>query len=91
MIYEWDDNKNKRNVRERGIDFASVENFEWPNALILEDTRHDYGEQRFQAVGMINRKLHVMVYTERQQRTRIISLRRANAREEAIYEQTYKT
>ena len=91
MNYEWDNDKNLRNMRERGIDFALVEDFEWQNASIGEDTRRNYGERRFRAMGPIDGRLHVLIYTIREETLRIISLRRANKREEAIYEKTQKT
>ena len=88
MALEWFEPKNQCNIRERGIDFASAEAFEWPTAIVLEDTRHDYGEQRFRATGMLHGKLHVLVFALRHDNIRIISLRRANKREEKNYVQT---
>ena len=90
MKYEWDEAKNERNIKERGIAFGYVENFEWTTSLIVEDTRQNYGERRFQAMGYILGKLHVLVYTIRQESIRIISLRRANEREEKIHEKALK-
>ena len=90
MKYEWDEAKNERNIKERGIAFGYAENFEWTTSLIVEDTRQNYGERRFQAMGYILGKLHVLVYTIRQESIRIISLRRANEREEKIHEKALK-
>jgi uncharacterized DUF497 family protein len=60
--------------------------FEWDNALIVEDTRTDYGERRFQALGFIDGRLHVLVFTPRAANTHVISLRKANKREVKRYE-----
>lgn len=90
-MYEWDDAKNERNKQERGLAFDLAREFEWETALIIEDTRQDYDEQRFMAMGMITGKLYAIVYTHRHERMRIISLRRANTREEKIYEKNQKT
>lgn len=54
-------------------------------ALAFEDTRTDYGEQRIRLLGMIDERLHVAVITHRGDKVRVISLRRANAREERRY------
>lgn len=59
--------------------------FDWTGALTLEDTRRDYGEQRFQALGFIKDRLHMLVYTPRAGRIHIISLRKANDRERRRY------
>ncbi|MCL5946804.1 MAG: BrnT family toxin, partial [Chloroflexi bacterium] len=49
------------------------------------ETRHDYGEVRHIVIGMIAGRVCVCVYTIRDARYRIISLRRANLREQARY------
>ncbi|MDR3424692.1 MAG: BrnT family toxin [Alphaproteobacteria bacterium] len=91
MDYEWDDGKNERNVLERGLDFNLVRFFAWDDALIVEDVRRDYGERRFRALGEIEGKLYVLIYTMRERGLRVISLRRANERERVIYEKTRET
>jgi uncharacterized DUF497 family protein len=82
----FDAAKNVRNIATRGISFEQALAFEWDRALIVEDTRKDYGERRFQAIGLIAERLHVLVFTPRSGRTRVISLRRANKREVKRYE-----
>lgn len=91
MLYTWDQTKNRRNIELRSIDFAVVHHFEWNGALVAEDTRQAYGEKRYQALGMLSGKLHVLIFTPRNEATRVISLRRANKREEKIYEKAQKT
>jgi len=49
-------------------------------AVIDPDARKEYGEQRFNALGMIGDRLYAMTFTVRDA-VRIISLRKANARE----------
>ncbi|WP_371454835.1 BrnT family toxin [Brevundimonas sp. LM2] len=51
------------------------------------DDRRDYNEVRWYGYLPIAGRLHVVVYTERDEATRIISLRRANPREVRKYEQ----
>ena len=70
----------------RGISFELAAGFEWAGALIVEDLRKDYGERRFQALGLIENRLHMMVFTPRADNVHVISLRRANKREVKRYE-----
>ena len=51
------------------------------------DTRHDYSEDRWVALGMIRGLVVVLVYTERGDTLRPISLRKATTQERSIYEQ----
>jgi uncharacterized DUF497 family protein len=83
--YSFDFIKSERNRLLRGIDFVIVENFEWDSALILQDLRQDYLEDRFQALGFISEHLHMLVFTPRERRIHVISLRRANQRERKRY------
>ena len=84
MRFEFDPAKNERNIKERGISFASSAEFDWTTALVLRSDRT--GEARYMAVGEIEGRLHVLVYTKRGQALRIISLRRANSREVKRYQ-----
>lgn len=86
MKISFDPSKSERNVAERGLSFELVDEFEWSSALIAEDTRRDYGERRFQAIGYIGDRLHVLVFTPRGAAVHVISLRKANAREVRRYE-----
>ena len=54
--------------------------------LIRPDTRHSYGEDRYQLIGRIEKCLFVLVYTPRHSAIRIISARKANTREVKRYE-----
>ncbi len=81
MACEFDAAKNALNLAKHGIDFASVDAFEWDSALVVEDIRKDYGETRLTALGYIGNRLHVLAFTIRGQRIRPISLRKANKRE----------
>ncbi len=85
MPVTFDPAKSERNVAERGIPFSMASDFDWSTALVAEDTRRNYGERRFQAVGFIGERLHVLVFTPRDQDVHVISLRRANERERKRY------
>ena len=59
MDISFDVAKNARNIATHGISFERVLAFEWDSALIVSDSRRDYGESRFQAFGLIAERLHV--------------------------------
>jgi len=81
MATEFDATKNALTIAKHGVDFAMVDAFEWDSALVVEDTRRDYGEMRLIALGYIGNRLHVLAFTIRDERIRPISLRKANKRE----------
>ena len=88
MDIEWDNAKRNQTLKERGLDFADVEFLNWETALTAEDTRADYTETRFVTIAQINNRLCVVVWTSRNGNLRVISLRKANAREEKRYERS---
>ena len=79
--YEWDAEKADTNFAKHGVRFTSVYGFDWATAIKREDRRFDYGEPRWQALGKIGTRNHVLVYTLRGNAIRVISLRKANRRE----------
>lgn len=85
--YEWDEAKAVGNEALHKVSFDAVAGFDWDTADILEDSRKDYGEERFIAYGLIEDRLHCLVFTIRTPRVRVISLRRANKREVRDYGQ----
>ena len=90
MNYEWDEAKALANLMRHKVDFNSATEFEWETAIETYDDRFDYEEDRWIALGYINKKLHVLVYTIRSENIRIISLRKANKRERDFYEKNSK-
>ena len=85
MDYQWDGEKRRENRRKHGVDFAAMRRFQWRTAIIDFDDRHD--EPRWVARGFIGSVLHVAAFTERDDKIRVISLRKANAREKREYAQ----
>lgn len=84
-LIEFDSAKSARNLRERGIGFERFAEMDLDTALSVEDTRQDYGERRLRVLGHIEGQLHAAVITPRGETIRVISLRRANKREERAY------
>jgi len=87
MQYEWDENKRQANKIKHGVDFDEVRDFQWDGAEVSQDMRLAYIEQRFVAAGFIGHRLHILIFTPRHGKIRIISLRKANNREEQQYEE----
>ena len=84
--FDWNDAKNDRCVRERGFGFADIlPAFLDPNRRTERDSRRDYGEERFRLYGRVAGRLFVIAYARRGVVTRIISARKANARERDRY------
>ncbi len=53
--------------------------------LTVEDDRQDYGEDRFITIGFLDRRMVILIWTPRNGTLRIISMRKANEREQALY------
>jgi uncharacterized protein len=90
MPITFDPGKNERNIAERGLSFERVVDLEWDTALIVEDTRREYGETRLRVFALLDGRLHIAVVTPRGEDLRVIGFRKANPKEERLYE-TEKT
>jgi uncharacterized DUF497 family protein len=86
MELEWDEVKRRANYAKHGLDFRDVEKVFQEMTLTAEDDRQDYGEKRFISLGKLEDMVVVVVHTERREKTRIISMRRANQKERQAYE-----
>ncbi|MFQ6551788.1 BrnT family toxin [Aestuariibius insulae] len=84
---DWDEAKRRSNMDKHGVDFVEIVRFDWTTALTREDKRGDYGERRYVSIGYIADRLHVCVVAAREGGLRLISPRKANARERTLYEQ----
>jgi len=88
MEFEWDRRKNQANIAKHGISFERAQQIFSGITLDRVDDRRDYGEERIISLGMIEAILIlVVVHTDREGRTRIISARPARRAERRIYEQ----
>ena len=87
MSYEWDPDKAKSNYKKHGVKFAdAVAVFEDENAVTIEDEHEN--ENRFITIGRdFLRRILVVVYTFRGIVIRMISARKATARERQEYEE----
>jgi len=79
MLFEWDEEKNRANIRARNIDFSDIPSVFNGPMLVELDEREDYGEDRWIGIGILRNVVAVVVFTEpRQDTIRFISARKAN-------------
>ncbi|UYO93941.1 BrnT family toxin [Pollutimonas sp. M17] len=88
MNIEFDPAKNSINEAKHGISLAAAEGLEWETTVVVRDCRFGYSESRLIGTGYIGKRLHVVVFVDRGDVRRIISLRRANDREVKRYAET---
>jgi len=85
MLLEFDPEKDAINLGKHFLSLQLAENFDWDMADIREDTRYDYGEQRFKAIGFIGERVYSLIYCLRGDAVRAISLRKADRKEVKDY------
>ena len=85
MEIEFDPAKSERNPQARGFGFERASAFDFRTALIWIDRRNAYPETRYAALGLVDDRLHALVFTESKSGIRVISFRKANAREIRLY------
>ena len=84
--FEWDDAKAAQNLAKHGVSFeAGRLAFDDAFAVAREDRRHDYGEERFILLGMVQERLLAVSYGVRGEQVRIISARFAEPQERRRY------
>ncbi len=87
MVFEWDEAKNRANIRKHGLDLSDAQEMFRGVLVVDPDTREDYQEKRWVGLGMIGSRIAYVVFAERGPETiRIISLRKASHRECKAYE-----
>ena len=83
--FEWDENKNNKNIQKHFIDFAdAILIFSDPDRIFYEVEKNN--EKRIILVGNVNDVVIAVVYTIRNKRYRIISARRSRKNEKKEYE-----
>ena len=87
MNIEFDTAKDEANIAKHGVSLALAAEIEWTDVLCAPDSRRDYGELREIGFAVIAQRLYVVVFVQRGEVMRIISLRKANAREGKMYDQ----
>jgi len=91
MEYEWDENKQQSNLEKHGLDFViAYKIYESVEKLTIPSNYAS--EQRWVDIAPVGKELVVLtlVYTYREERVRIISLRKASKQERRLYNEKRK-
>jgi hypothetical protein len=91
MEVSYDHRKDASNQAKHGVSLALSVILEWETLLAMPDRRHDYGEPRQIGYLLMGERLYCVVFTDRGTTRRIISLRKANNREKALYAKAFNT
>jgi uncharacterized DUF497 family protein len=85
MRFEFDPEKSARNERMRGLPFGFAGRLFESIRVEWQDRRKDYGEIRINTLGEIEGRVYCASFTRRGEAVRIISFRKASAREMRLY------
>ncbi|SHI07261.1 BrnT family toxin [Marivita hallyeonensis] len=85
MKISYDPAKRAITLDMRGLDMADAEAVFEGACITFEDDRRDYGETRHITVGYLRNRMVIVAWTERDETRRIISMRKANGREQRTY------
>lgn len=90
MKVTFDQAKRDATFAERGLAFEDAEVVFEGDTLTVEDTRLDYGESRYQTIGFLEGRMVMVVWTPRGDDRHVISMRKCNDREQAIYQKRFE-
>ena len=87
LSFEWDSDKATRNAKKHRVSFEEAATvFDDPMFITLIDEEHSVDEERYITIGLSNRgRLLMVAHTDRQDRIRVISARKATKKEEKFY------
>jgi uncharacterized DUF497 family protein len=85
MKITFDPEKRAETLRRRTVDFLDAESVFAGLTYTIPDERFPYPEDRFITVGLLSERMVIVVWTPTEDGRRIISMRKANAREQARY------
>ncbi len=85
MKITFDPAKDAVNIAKHSVSMALASELDWESAQLWLDTRKEYGEIRIIVLALMKTRLFYVVFTDRGDYRRIISLRKANAREVKRY------
>ena len=86
MDVEYDEAKRAETLQTRGLDMARAPEVRRGSCLDFVDERRDYGENRIISVGYLDSRMVILAWTPRGNVRRVISLRKANGREQRVYD-----
>ena len=86
MRFDYDPNKSISNSAKHGIDFEQAQRLWLDSNLFILPSRFPH-ESRYLAISRIDERLYTAIFTERDDKIRLISVRRARKEEIELYEQ----
>jgi uncharacterized DUF497 family protein len=88
-MFEWDQNKNAKNIKKHGISFDEAATiFDDPMFITVIDEEHSIDEERYITIGLSTYgRLLMVAHTDRQGKIRLISARKATKKDEKFYAQ----
>lgn len=89
MEFEWDEDKRALNLAKHDVDIVNAALIFENWVLSEEDARFDYGEVRYKSIGFIGAKCYVVIHTERDGVTRLISAWLGGRRDRTKYQASY--
>jgi uncharacterized DUF497 family protein len=89
MKITCDPAKRAATLSERDIDFLDAEHVFAGQTLTVRDSRHAYGEVRFQTIGFLGGRMVMVVWTPRGDARHVMSMRKCNAKERKRYSQRF--
>ena len=90
MKITFDLAKRQAALDDRGLNFADAAVVFAGPTMTVEDSRRDYGETRYQTVGFLADRMVMVVWTPRGEARHVMSMRKCNAREKAIYQKRFE-
>ncbi len=85
MEITYDSIKSNTNKEKHGFSLGFAKELEWDTLSAKRDERHNYGEERFIGFAIMESRLYCVVFVDRGNQRRVISLRKANVREVKTY------
>jgi uncharacterized protein len=85
MKITFDPGKRERTLQDRGLDFVEAERVFSGETIDIPDLRRNYGEPRINSVGHLRGRMVIVCWTPRRDARHVISMRKANEREQAKY------
>ena len=86
MDFEWDENKRRQVIDQRGVDVLYAALIFESEVLTRRDDREDYREDRWISLGLVEDECFVVVHTTRNDRIRLITAWKGGRDERAEYE-----
>lgn len=77
--------KDAANLAKHGVPLVLAVELEWDELIAVPDTRRNFGEKRMVDYAPMGPRVYCVVFTDRGQKRRVISLRKANDREVRRY------